>query len=641
MKRFLLALLPFLLLYGAEARIRGGGTSAALTYVWRGTGQNMRVALQAFGGGSNWSSTYRARHCTNTAFRYAKFVISTFYINGATPVDTDLPNNYNFQVGVENPWNNSLTGIPARIAVTFSGNNSVSYTAGTPGSPAGYIESDTVDFGSTISAGACFGLWTTQEVPSQAAGELMIVTNAQNYINRYTGQTQSTSSQITAGTALTASSITAVGSTINTGGYGLEPVMMLIQVPATSTQQFVLDIGDSINYGVGEGGLGSNNLGAYGDAMGDAQANPAWAARWIEEVLSHEMVNMAKGGDAFSYYSPTNWQYRLLLFALANPTFILSQNGHNDLTQGHGASVIKGNALSLFSELNTILPGIPICQSTVTPGSSSTAEWTATNASDQTVASFWGNSASNRGVWNDSHVRQYPSDLGTACWIDPNPAIEYGYNEGVTTSETSLWYGNGTYTLTGNVTSSSTSITGVTVPSNIIAGASLVDTAGCIPANDIVTVVGGSTLTLNVAATCSQTGDTITYNTNSYTIDGGHPNSYGYYNTVQQIYATYHGVQYADPFTQSAVQVQLTNTTPLTAATHGSAYSNTLTVSGGTSPYTCALISAYPDTGSWLSSNTSCVLSGTPSTAETETVIEKVTDNASNVAYKTFLLTVN
>ncbi len=86
----------------------------------------------------------------------------------------------------------------------------------------------------------------------------------------------------------------------------------------------------------------------------------------------------------------------------------------------------------------------------------------------------------------------------------------------------------------------------------------------------------------------------------------------------------------------------ITTTSPLPSATEGEAYNTTISASGGVPPYTWAITAASPDTGSWLSINSSTgVISGTPGTAETESLTVKVTDSASSSVSQPFTLVVN
>jgi hypothetical protein len=85
----------------------------------------------------------------------------------------------------------------------------------------------------------------------------------------------------------------------------------------------------------------------------------------------------------------------------------------------------------------------------------------------------------------------------------------------------------------------------------------------------------------------------------------------------------------------------ITNSTTLPGATKGTAYTVTMTATGGTAPYTWSITSDTPDTGSWLSINASTgALSGMPGTVETETVVIKATDSASASVSGTFSLQV-
>lgn len=82
-------------------------------------------------------------------------------------------------------------------------------------------------------------------------------------------------------------------------------------------------------------------------------------------------------------------------------------------------------------------------------------------------------------------------------------------------------------------------------------------------------------------------------------------------------------------------------TTSLPNATVGTAYSASMAVTGGTTPYIYAITSDTPDTGGWLSINSSTgALTGTPGTAETESVVFQVTDALGRVTTKTLPLVV-
>jgi len=80
----------------------------------------------------------------------------------------------------------------------------------------------------------------------------------------------------------------------------------------------------------------------------------------------------------------------------------------------------------------------------------------------------------------------------------------------------------------------------------------------------------------------------------------------------------------------------ITTTSPLPGATVGSAYSDTMAASGGTVPYAWSLVSST-GANSWAVSAAGLV-TGTPSTAETDSLVIKVTDHAGATAQGTFSL---
>ncbi len=87
--------------------------------------------------------------------------------------------------------------------------------------------------------------------------------------------------------------------------------------------------------------------------------------------------------------------------------------------------------------------------------------------------------------------------------------------------------------------------------------------------------------------------------------------------------------------------LSITTTSPLPGATVGTSYSVTMAATGGVPPYTWALLAASPDTGSWISLSTGGVLTGTPGTAETESLTIQVTDATAHSVSAPFSITVS
>jgi hypothetical protein len=69
-------------------------------------------------------------------------------------------------------------------------------------------------------------------------------------------------------------------------------------------------------------------------------------------------------------------------------------------------------------------------------------------------------------------------------------------------------------------------------------------------------------------------------------------------------------------------------------------YALALQALGGTAPYSWSLVSATPNTGSWINVASNGLLTGSPGTAETESIVVKVTDNNSLTATLTLSLPV-
>ncbi|PYS34814.1 MAG: hypothetical protein DMG14_28555, partial [Acidobacteria bacterium] len=90
----------------------------------------------------------------------------------------------------------------------------------------------------------------------------------------------------------------------------------------------------------------------------------------------------------------------------------------------------------------------------------------------------------------------------------------------------------------------------------------------------------------------------------------------------------------------NAVPLSITTTSPLAAGTVGVSYSQTLTATGGTAPFTWSMASgSLPPAGLTLSA--AGVISGTPATTTTANFTVQVTDSASQTATKALSITVN
>jgi hypothetical protein len=449
----LLALFLVLVAFPAEAGVLGtsaGGKIVAplidLNQKWQGMGQGMQMTVQGFNSANLRSSLNRTRHYSNVAFRYFRVVIPVSYsTNGAGLADalySGAEATLSFQVGFEYPYALANSGLAARTPVTWSGANYFTYNNSGWTGP-GYIVSDVIDAGQTLPAGAKFGLWTTIELPSAAANAVPYTMNCTNYLERYIGSAGSSSSQIAAlggssDAALTATSIAHTGTSQSGYSNCFTPAYLLIAVPAST--KMVAGHADSIGYGIGEG---TNSADTNGDALGDANGNMGWMARWVIESLGMNFVNFGRGSDRANYLATSaNWQYRQQLLQLANPTDVLEENALNDLSAGRTVAQLLADLQTVYGIIAGLLPNARIVQTATTYVASSSDSFMTTG--NQTPATFFGNSASRRGTFNDTYVRTAHSALGTVGFVDPNPALESGYVEGSAGTETSIWAVNGT-----------------------------------------------------------------------------------------------------------------------------------------------------------------------------------------------------
>ena len=85
----------------------------------------------------------------------------------------------------------------------------------------------------------------------------------------------------------------------------------------------------------------------------------------------------------------------------------------------------------------------------------------------------------------------------------------------------------------------------------------------------------------------------------------------------------------------------ITTSSPLPNGTNGSAYSQALTVVGGTAPYACTLLSGTLPTGLSLTGTGNCTISGTAGAVVVATFTIRATDDLDEVGDKAFSLTID
>lgn len=397
--------------------------------VWRGVGNGgmgFTPTSPIFAGGTNWSQTTRYPFYSPVAFSKVRVVLPTFYPQrpggAGTPVyDVDFANDFNFNVGFEYPYVLGTTGIPNRTHFKFSGSDTGSYTAA--GGPYGYLMSDILDLGQTIPANAKYGLWTTIENNDGviSASNTLPMNILSNNLERYIGYTAGTSSQISAGTAFTASSITHIGNSVAGYSEGYIPFMMLILMDPSNK---VVGIwGDCICNGVAEGNPTTT---ADGDADGSQLGDRSFCARYVAS-LGLGYVNFSIGSDKASYASSGHWNRRLPLWLLANTTDVFSQVGHNDNAGGDGVATMEASIKNGFTLIKNQTPNVKTFQATLTPSSTSTDNWL--TVANQTAQANWG-VGSHAATLNTAILALAPA-LGIDGALDANAVVESSAGSGL------------------------------------------------------------------------------------------------------------------------------------------------------------------------------------------------------------------
>lgn len=381
---------------------QGRGLPAHLGPKWHLVSQSARLPVQAKNGGSNRRSTSRIRVKMIVGSRYIRVGLPVFEVisNAGTIQDALLSGQFFFQVGIEYPFNNSASGWPARIPVTFSGLNYAAYDSATWDTNNGVIWSDTIDLGVFVPSGAYYGVHCTVEKPAGTwTNALPNSVVATNFIDRWACQAFATTSGIAAlggasDLALTGTSLTKLAAT-QTGVTGVYTPLIEVLVPGSYKSAVVL--GDSLGQAVNEGGTGSLTA---GDTMGDADGNCTMHDRGLFGRLGIDTLNLSKGSDANKFLSvATNWPYRRQLLQRANPDFIFPVCVHNDIS---ASITITGYAAGAITKYQV--------------ASANSAMWMAENAGTGVTAPSGGVDG---GIVNDNGISWYKIPGGFPASANP------------------------------------------------------------------------------------------------------------------------------------------------------------------------------------------------------------------------------
>jgi hypothetical protein len=89
--------------------------------------------------------------------------------------------------------------------------------------------------------------------------------------------------------------------------------------------------------------------------MGDALGNAGFVTRGVFENVGYNAVNFSRGSDLNNFLAtPSNWTYRKELMVLANPSYVINENIHNDLANNGGAAT-NWAATTTYSQYSVVI----------------------------------------------------------------------------------------------------------------------------------------------------------------------------------------------------------------------------------------------------------------------------------------------
>lgn len=268
------------------------------------------------------------------------FPLWTLERPGTNPVaETDLPEAYDFMFAMEYPFNLSATSSTnlanrTRCLNTRDGLATYSYTVGQTERMMVFTCVAPVDIPAMSPIG---GLLLHECVAGRSGAvtnkAINSTVNASNYIGRFEGAVNTTTSQVGTDATMTRTTFTAA----NAGQTGLPGAMLVgaIRVAVPKTFPVLLSMGNSKLAGANEGTAfsGTNALPpVYGDSGGDQYGNTGWGTR-LALNLGIGCAQMSRGSDSFNYQMTSGVTRRMEFAAWCNPTHMLPPDPHNDTTQ--------------------------------------------------------------------------------------------------------------------------------------------------------------------------------------------------------------------------------------------------------------------------------------------------------------------
>lgn len=375
---------------------------APIKTAFRAIGTRAQLPNVMAGGQANQAYGFRHNIYSPVAIDTLQLVIPTFCVdaNGGAQ-EVDLVQDARFQAGIDELNTQSMSGLPARVAVLFGGSNIATYSKTTGPFPALVSDVFTCQQPRNWLSIYLAKEWIGTPPDFKSPRNCFFSNVAGKYEKGELFTTASGVLPINSGWALTQTDLGA--ETLNSSGRtGFCPFIIARLVDGTTS---VLILGTSSSQGINEvtGPVTDNN--PYGDARGSR----GWPARYIGTKLNTAYANFGISGDQLGIaLTGTNFQRRLALAKILNPTHCHFQHGANDIAGGASVATTLSRCVQMMDKLRTVLPTLKFVPSLMQP--SSTGAWTAVDGSDQTQNTAFNTNAAALTFDNNIRNAVYPWD---------------------------------------------------------------------------------------------------------------------------------------------------------------------------------------------------------------------------------------
>lgn len=378
-------------------------SGGAAKTVWRAAGTRVQLPYLTSGASTGQSFGWRINVYEPIAIKRFYVVWPTFHVDESNGSEVDLVQDARMQVGVDEFNTQSMNNLPVRGIVRWNGAPTTSYSK-TNGPFAGMV-SDVYEMSQPRNM---FSLYSVKEwvgtPPNNMSPRNCNLSNvAGKYEKSEIFTVASGVSPIDTGWAITQ---TDIGSEtlFSSGRLGFCPFIVAELVDGTVS---VIILGTSSARGVNEtsGPVTDNNQ--YGDIHGSR----GWCSRWIGTTLGLPYANFGISGDQLGIMlAGNNFQRRLALAKMLNPSHCLFQHGANDIAGGATVATTITRAVQVMDKLRSVLPNLQFVPCGIQPSSTSSNNWTAIDGSDQTQNTAFNNNGAALQYETLQRTGQYPWD---------------------------------------------------------------------------------------------------------------------------------------------------------------------------------------------------------------------------------------